>query len=66
MPWLVALCSPVHGVLCRISSDLRRMNRENSAMINMVLVQTVHIQSAGATKPNAKTRGTGIVLKCGV
>jgi len=32
-------------------------------VINMVLVQTVHIQSAGAAKLNAKTRGTSLVLK---
>jgi hypothetical protein len=55
------------GVLCGISSDLRCMEqRELRHDQHAVLGQTVHIQSAGAAKPNAETRGTSLVLKCGV
>ncbi len=55
------------GVLCGISSDLRCMEQgELRRDQHTVLVQTVHIQSAGAAKPNTKTIGTSLVLKCGV
>ena len=57
----------VDGVLCRTSSDLVCMEqRELRHDQHTVLGQTVHIESAGAAKPNAKTRGTSLVLKYGV
>jgi hypothetical protein len=40
----------------------RELRRDQHA----VLVQTTHIRSTGAAKPNTKTIGTSLVLKCGV
>ena len=55
------------GVLYGLSSDLVRMEqRELRRDQHAVLMQTVHIRSTGVAKPNAKTRGISLVLKCGV
>ncbi len=60
---------PFTGVLCKMSSDVHRMARKKLRRDrDAVLLLASHIWGAGtgAAKPNAKTRGTGSVLKSGV
>jgi hypothetical protein len=61
--------APFIGVLCKMGSDVHRMARKELRRDrDAVLLLTGHMRSAGtgAAKPNAKTRGTGSVLKSGV
>ena len=57
----------VTRVLCGVSSDLVCMGqRELRHDQHTVLWWAVHIQSAGAAKPNAKTQGVGSVHEYGI
>nr|QNO41506.1 hypothetical protein APENILPF_00006 [Methanosarcinales archaeon ANME-2c ERB4]QNO42029.1 hypothetical protein GKLMMCAD_00006 [Methanosarcinales archaeon ANME-2c ERB4]QNO42673.1 hypothetical protein LNAFDGMD_00035 [Methanosarcinales archaeon ANME-2c ERB4]QNO43376.1 hypothetical protein FGEDGLLI_00005 [Methanosarcinales archaeon ANME-2c ERB4]QNO48222.1 hypothetical protein BHCKGNAA_00006 [Methanosarcinales archaeon ANME-2c ERB4] len=60
--------APFTGVLCKMSSDVHRMARKELRHDqDAVLLLAGHLRGAGtdAAKPNAKTRGTGSVLKSG-
>ena len=57
------------GVLCKMNSDVHGMVRKELRRDrDVVLLLAGHLRGAGtgAAKPNAKTRGTGSVLKSGV
>jgi hypothetical protein len=69
LPRRLVTIVPFARVLCKMSSDVYRMARKELCHDrDAVLLLAGHLRGAGtgAAKPNAKTRGTGSVLKSGV